>query len=202
MSVAVQMSEPRTPLETAYQWRRGSRFKIKAGAAAAELERIRALHEGIVTPQAVVDASRPENAPLHREFEWRDDVAAERFRQEQARKMIGALMVVLTDPRDVSVSVEPTRVFIPVYPSAKQSERVAQEVRVVTGQPAQPGGYAHFKSIYSNEVLRQDRRAQALADLRGWRRRFRDVENLMALFEELENDDSPGTLPPAAVGAI
>ena len=33
--------------------------------------------EGGLSPRTLVDASRDENAPLHNEFEWRDDVAAE-----------------------------------------------------------------------------------------------------------------------------
>lgn len=43
---------------------------------------------GIVTPKMVVDLAKDPNHPLHSQFEWRDDVAAQRFREEQARELI------------------------------------------------------------------------------------------------------------------
>jgi len=49
---------------------------IDAQTAGSELDRIRQ-RDGTIIPAVVVDEARPEEAPLHPAFEWRDSVAAE-----------------------------------------------------------------------------------------------------------------------------
>lgn len=66
---------------------------IDAQVAGEELARIHGEH-GRLTPQAVVTESRPEDAPLHPVFEWRDDVAAEEYRHIQARSLIKTVEVI------------------------------------------------------------------------------------------------------------
>jgi len=56
-----------------------------ANEVKAELDRIRG--NGSFSGQAVVDASRPEDAILHRAFEWNDTIAGEKFRLVQARTL-------------------------------------------------------------------------------------------------------------------
>ena len=48
---------------------------------------------GKLTPKNLVDASRDVNAPLHNEFEWRDGVAAEKYREVQAGYIIRSVVV-------------------------------------------------------------------------------------------------------------
>lgn len=43
---------------------------------------------GRLTPAHVVEAARPEDAPLHARFEWDDSIAAEKWRREQAAELI------------------------------------------------------------------------------------------------------------------
>lgn len=45
-----------------------------------------------LTPANVVDASRPEDAPLHKFFLWDDSAAAEKYRQHQAQGLIRAVV--------------------------------------------------------------------------------------------------------------
>ena len=56
--------------------------------------------EGTVTPKKLVDVSRPKDAPLHDEFEWNDDVAAEKYREEQARQIIKNIVIIDFVPTD------------------------------------------------------------------------------------------------------
>lgn len=76
----------------AYQWKRGS-FVTGDAQAAGEvcsmLER-----RGELTPQSLVEESRPDDAPLHSMFEWDDAQAAEMYRQQQARQIINSIEVV------------------------------------------------------------------------------------------------------------
>lgn len=69
-----------------YKWKEGSRHKVSAqiaGEVCAELE-----ERGELSAQNLVEVSRPEDAPLHEEFEWNDDVAAELWRTNQAQHII------------------------------------------------------------------------------------------------------------------
>ncbi len=52
--------------------------------------------DGKLTPKELVEVSRDENAPLHNEFEWRDGVAAEKYREVQAGYIIRSVAVKIT----------------------------------------------------------------------------------------------------------
>jgi hypothetical protein len=91
-----------------YSFRHTHNFNsIKPDVAGVELDRI-AERDGGLTAVAVVNEARPEEAPLHPAFEWRDDVAAEEWRRMQARSLIAAVQVVsepAEPPRLAFVSV-------------------------------------------------------------------------------------------------
>ena len=53
---------------------------------------------GVIDPHTVVDESRPEDAPLHPVFEWCDEIAAERWRVEQARRVVRSVEIIAKDP--------------------------------------------------------------------------------------------------------
>lgn len=90
---------------------------VSADTVAAELSRI-AERDGDLKPEAVVDESRPKNAPLHPAFEWHDKTAAEAWRVHQARNIIRSVVVVNpADPREapVFVNVKAVSVDEPSY---------------------------------------------------------------------------------------
>jgi hypothetical protein len=64
-----------------------------AGEVCTALEQSRGL-----TAEALLDASRPDDSPLHGEFEWRDEIAAEKYRLQQAGTIIRALVIVPEEP--------------------------------------------------------------------------------------------------------
>ena len=76
--------------------------------------------DGVAKPERLVEVSRPEDAPLHNEFEWNDDVAAEKWRCEQARQIIKNVIIIKTDSekeREMKdeqkhIVVEGTRAFV------------------------------------------------------------------------------------------
>ncbi len=55
-----------------YQWKPTANFKIDAQTAGDELERIASMREKL-TPEVIVDESRPEAAILHPCFDWNDE---------------------------------------------------------------------------------------------------------------------------------
>lgn len=90
-----------------YQWKEASRIKAdaqKAGEVCENLEKTVGL-----TSKTLLDASRPEEAPLHKEFEWNDSKAAEKYREEQAGHIIRCLCV-----KPEKVHSEPVRAYFKV----------------------------------------------------------------------------------------
>ena len=75
-----------------YRWKEGSQHKTSAAVAAEVCKRLE--DEGRLTAKDLVDVSRPVSAPLHNEFEWEDSVAAEKYREHQARKVINSIIIV------------------------------------------------------------------------------------------------------------
>lgn len=86
-------------------------YGVDAQTAGEELQRIKRVH-GLVHPATVVDESRPEDAPLHPAFEWRDPVAAERFREYQASQLIRRVRVVPVESDEPALPQAP-RVQMP-----------------------------------------------------------------------------------------
>ena len=80
-----------------------SLFKNSAEVAGAVCQKLADSETGL-TPEALVDASRDINAPLHNEFEWDDTIAAEKYRQEQAKSIIRHLIIIRTDIQEVRKS--------------------------------------------------------------------------------------------------
>lgn len=61
-----------------------------------------------VEPSAVVEKAKDENTELHKCFEWRDDIAAEKYRLHQARKLMCNLIIVEQEKKDTQ---EPVRLM-------------------------------------------------------------------------------------------
>lgn len=94
---------------TDYKWKPGSRYSIKAQDAGEELERI-SEKNGKLTPQNIVDESRPTKAVLHPAFEWNDSKAAESWRRHQARNLTDNLVTVHV--LEENMPATPIRAFV------------------------------------------------------------------------------------------
>ena len=73
-------------------WRNGTHIKTSADIAAKVFDELAVKNQ--LNAQSLVDASRPDEAPLHPEFEWNDAIAAEEWRKQRARNLITALVVI------------------------------------------------------------------------------------------------------------
>lgn len=113
---------------TEYQFAKG--FKefhedgIAAQDAGEELARIHAERDRL-TPQVVVDESRPEDAPLHPAFEWDNYVAGERYRHIQAKDLIKTVEVIRPAPD----APAPEPAYVNVSKSASRYEPPAEAVK-------------------------------------------------------------------------
>ena len=87
-----------------YKIKTGARLPVSAQVAGEECARLES--EGRLTPQNLVEDSRPDDAPLHNCFEWDDSIAAEKWRTTQAAYIIRSVEVTIEKAK------EPTRAFV------------------------------------------------------------------------------------------
>ena len=74
-----------------YQWKTASYIKTDANIAGKQCEELEKTVG--LTPENLLNANRNEDAPLHNEFEWDDQKAAEQHRLYQARHIINCLCI-------------------------------------------------------------------------------------------------------------
>lgn len=134
-----------------YKWRAGSRVKCDAQAAGELCARLEVA--GGLTPSALVDASRAEDAPLHSCFEWNDAEAAERYREVQAGYIIRSIVVV------ASGDAEPVKAFVSVSMGSERAY-IGTEIALMEAETR-------------DEVL-----ANALAELRAFERKYSRLNEL------------------------
>lgn len=113
-------------MKVKYVYREGARVPgVKPEVAARELAHIRKTHGKAAS--AVVDAARPDDAPLHPAFEWDDSLAGEQFRLIQARNLIRAIQVIRDD--------QPARSVYAYVPAAKgEGEGEYEQIEVLAQQ--------------------------------------------------------------------
>lgn len=96
-----------------YSWKYGNRFDANmVGEEFAAIEK----RDGALTKEAIVDAARPEDAPMHGMFEWDDAVAGELYRQNQAGYYIRNLEVDIVPVGDANGRTVTMRAYTNVAP--------------------------------------------------------------------------------------
>ena len=145
-----------------YQWKIPGVHKVDAAVAAAEINRLSL--EGKSTPQGLVDASRPEDAPLHAEFEWEDSVAAEEWRKQQARVIYASVVYVHEDKEDA----EPVRYAFKVSEVSPVYKPITYFTETVDGKAS---------------LLRQ-----ALKELRSFSKKYNMLQGELGKLFEVIND--------------
>lgn len=97
-----------------YAWRNGFPTKADPTLFAQQLHVLRQ-DDGTIDIVDVLEASRPEGAPLHADIEWDDLAAAQQYRLSYVRQAMGALRVIPVDlvreePMQPVRAVLPTRI--------------------------------------------------------------------------------------------
>lgn len=130
-----------------YEWKVGAQIKTAPEKAAEVLNKL--AEENRLNAEEVVNASRPEDAPLHNEFEWRDDVAAEEYRKHQARHIIACLI-----QREEEKNTEPVKAYFKVSETTNNYEPINAIIKTEDGQEALKRlclkEFMAFKAKYAN----------------------------------------------------
>ena len=135
-----------------------------------ELAKIAQKNAGDVTPRAVVRAAKPIKSPLHSAFEWNNTKAGALYRETQARAVIRSVEVVIVQ-----------------QPGTKACTAVAY---VSVGESVKGGSrYVTSAQAFATAGLRACVLDQAMAQLRGWRKRYAVLTELSKLFEIIDTLD-------------
>lgn len=121
-------------------------------------------NDGLLRPTDIVEAARPEESPLHKHFEWDDSVAAERYRIEQARKILQTVHVKILAPNG--------------------KEHVSQ-VFVSLSTDRKYGGYRAMVDVLSNEDMRNQMIRDAIADMQMFTQRYETLSDLAKVFSAM-----------------
>lgn len=112
-------------MEMIFKFANGSRLDGDAQSVGSRLHHIRNA-KGRLTAGDVVEDAKPKNSVLHEYFEWDDEVAAGKYRTDQARHLIRSIVVV-EDEGDT-----PVRAFAKVR---VDDENTYEPISVVMSNP-------------------------------------------------------------------
>lgn len=145
----------------AYLWKTGYRAPVSAEIAGKEFERLER-EEGL-TPQNLVDASRPDGAPMHKAFEWNDAKAGNEWRKQQARMHINHLVIRHVDTEEKEPIV--VRAFV-------QAEENAP--------------YENTVSVMRDEEKRSSLFALGMKMLNDFKRRYADLVEFARIIDAID----------------
>lgn len=117
---------------------------------------------GILDAAVVVEDARDAESPLHRYFQWDNNVAAEEYRLEQARRLLRA--VVMDSP-------------------ARPNETIRAFLMVETDSA---GGYVNTVRAMSDVVLREQVLARARTELKAFKTKYAHLRELAAVIAAIE----------------
>ena len=130
-----------------------------------ELSRIREIYDGEIRPQDVLEESKDINSPIHDYFDWDDKSAANKWRIDQARRMIRYVLVIIqTDdgPKE-------TRAMVSVSSEEVRGKR-----------------YVSIAKAMSNDNYRAQMISEALRKAHSWKENYKKLKELKPIFEVID----------------
>lgn len=156
------------------KWKKGSRGKGSAKKCYLELEKIRK-RDGVLIPAAVVKKAKAKTNPMHKEFTWDDNAAAEQHRLNQARLLMRTIEVIYEEAPMV-----PTRVYELITQPATKDKPARKAYQTVT-------------EILADPIARDELLSRAIRDALAYRKRYNGLSELAKVFhvmdEFVENAD-------------
>lgn len=147
-----------------YGWRQGSRVNLDAQKVGEAIERLQKGQNDPLEPSTVVNAARDPASVMHPHFQWDDAIAAEAFREDQARDLVRSLTV---DISRSNLEARPVRAFVNVEVGAER-------------------GYVSTATAMSSEDLRKQVLSKAFAELESWRARHAELSELARIFSAID----------------
>ena len=145
-----------------FQWKPLACVKADPQAAGEQMRRLE--ETGCLTPKNLLDANREVGSPLHDDFEWDDNVAAEKYREDQAAYFIRQITVVEEGPSKESV---PVRAFVNTKVNDTRS-------------------YLSISRVLSDNELRANLLLKAKADMQVFKAKYESLEELSDVFRAMD----------------
>jgi hypothetical protein len=171
-----------------YAWkneRTAAFYHATAEQAHEAFEEIRQ-RDGKLTPAAVVDSARPEESVLHEDFEWRDDVAAEKYRQGQARQMVGAVRIIREER-------PPVRAYVNVKVVSSMPLKATDCIREVDEEPEQATEeenegrcYMPLEEVLQKPDLCNQMMADARRDAQTYKQKYSALASLASIMQAID----------------
>lgn len=119
---------------------------------------------GLVNPHAVLERARDPDSALHEHFTWEDGEAAEKWRLEEARRLI--------------------RVFVMV--PAKETAAPVRAFVSLTSDRQAGGGYRSIEAVLSDDELKAQFLADAMAELKAFQVKYARIKELAEVFRAID----------------
>lgn len=121
---------------------------------------------GTLTPDGILEEARDPDHTLHPHFTWDDELAAEKQRKREARKIVQSVIIREVDDQDVSD--KNVRAFVSVDDGEQQ-------------------GYEETAVALSQEPSRSNILSRARRDLRRFRERYNHLEELAGIINKINS---------------
>lgn len=149
-----------------YRYKDGFRCGVPIEQTASVMNQLAS--ENRLNAKALVEVSKPENAPLHKYFEWNNDKCGDLWREYQGRTLIAHIEYV----PDASERAEPVRAFFQIESDSSN--------------------YEPIDLIVQNEDKKQKLYETALRELNAFKKKYKNIVAFAELFSAIDN------LPPKA----
>lgn len=146
----------------AVEWKIKDIYKADAEIVYSEINSI----GNEYTPQQIVEKARDESTELHKLFEWNDSIAAEKYRCEQASKII-RMLVVKND-------------------NSEAAQEPVITTRAIVCRNTNDNYYQPITTTVRNEDQYQKLLRTALSELEAFKRKYSVLSELEAVISAIE----------------
>lgn len=146
----------------AYEYKVKGLYKTDAQIAGEICEELQNSPQGL-TPETLLEVASDNECPLHCDFEWRNDVAAHKYRVQQAADLIRCITVVIDSGKAES-----------------------QNERAFVVKPGGGSAYVSLRNAITNDTWREHLLKQAKDELRCFQGKYRRLKELAGVNAEID----------------
>lgn len=162
------MTAERPPSSSPMVYRWGSRGYAVPAQVVGDIVQGIIETEGVCTPERLVQEARPASSDLHRIFEWDNTRAADAYRRQQARGIIGSVRV------QVIANGKPTETSAFVSVGHTPTTR------------GRGGGYRPVQVVIQDKDFKAEAIGAAKVQLRALRRRYANLVELGTVWSVID----------------
>lgn len=153
--------------------------KVSADIAGAVMEKIERT-EGSLTKENFLEASRPEESPTHKLFEWDNDKAAEKYRLVQSGRYIANLRVTIVpgETRTSSIKIR--------NEGEANTKHTVRAFMSVSPERNDRGIYLNAEDAMKDKEHRKNVMLHAKAELMAFRKKYEAYMELAEVFDAIE----------------